>query len=198
MKKIAHTTIMAAMCVVMLCLSACSKPNEELFTETTLQYYNLDWLTEPDGAMNAETNVYESDGNYRHTYTAQISEIEEFERYVQDVFEGMKQRNYLLARHDHTYTVGELWSMEIYELYFAVSTIEMCRSDDSDEAAGSYWIGYNTDSRFGKYIEKVDAYELKKWRIIVFDYNKNEDNDYNIRIWVEDRLNAYLLKDSVP
>lgn len=74
--------------------SSCDKLRGNLFDERVLKKYEISWLEKPQNAVNE--NQYIS-GETLYVYECEIDDKETFEKYVQNVFNNFKERNYTVA-----------------------------------------------------------------------------------------------------
>lgn len=75
--------------------SSCDTLRGNLFDERVLKKYEISWLEKPKDAVNEKQYI---SGSF-YMYECEIDDKETFEKYVQNVFNNFKERNYSVAHY---------------------------------------------------------------------------------------------------
>lgn len=193
--------IISFLCAAVTFASSCIidlKPKStELFSDEVLSYFSIPWLTKPEGAI----EEVQTKGSSSYEYEAKMLNEEDFNRYLENVFNEFSSRDYTLANYCRHLTVGEAFS---YQTYYYLAFSEEKTYKSRVWYGDTYYRLYFTRTPLGGHNDEIGGYEIKDISMMEFVwYSESDENGYHqIDIWIMNLnsigdLPSYFL-DEVP
>ena len=198
MKRLKYILLILMSLLVMLSFSACEEPTE-LFSEQALKMYSIEWVSPPEGAV--DEVQYREDNSAYLQYEAKMAREEDFNAYLNNVFENFKNGDYTIANYCQKFYSGHL---DTFKIWFHIAYDETKTYYVNGLGDTIVYRLYYTVTPLGKRNEEVGGREVKNVIQLDFVWNKIPDEDglYKIEICLHEMtgkgnvVNYYL--DSVP
>ena len=189
--------ILGSSCIGSSCVFKFKPISTELFSDEVLYYFSIPWLTKPEGA----TEEVQTKGSSSYEYEAKMLNEEDFNRYLENVFNEFSSRDYTLTNYCRHLSVGEAFSYQTY-YYLAFSEEKTYNFKTSD--GNTFYKLYFTRTPLGRHNDEVGGYEIEDVSLMEFIwYGEADENGYHkIDIWIMNLVSigdlpSYFL-DEVP
>ena len=194
MKKAILPSVSLLLCAVLLpaCLTGCK--SEELFSESTLEEFDVPWLEKPEGVIN-ETQYF--DENY-YAYEAEISSEEAYLAYSQYVLDRLILDAYNVGYFISAGGDGNPWNYVPYNVISPSDNLDDYLEHMSDEETALCMIFYTT-SLLNGYDELHNGYRLENLKYITIWYtrqpNENGLHDFCMTLAYGHEVNYYRIPE---
>lgn len=198
MKRLKYVMLILMSLLATLSFSACEEPTE-LFSEQALKMYSIEWMSPPEGAV--DEVQYREDNSAYLQYEAKMAREEDFNAYLNNVFENFKNGDYTIANYYAQFSSGHL---DTFKIWFHIAYDETKTYYVNDHVNTIVYRLYYTVTPLGKRNEEVGGREVKNVAYLDFVWGKIADEDglHQIKIYLNKLtghgyvVNYYL--DSVP